>query len=102
MAEFTPEDVAKNKTMGAIAWFVPFLPWIVAKDSEFVWACARRGLICFILTWVFSWTGILYLIGFILSAVGLLQAFGGKLWAIPLLDKFADDWFGGFMKPKTD
>jgi TM2 domain-containing membrane protein YozV len=101
MAEYTPEDAAQNKTMGALAWYFFFIPWFTAKDSEFVWACARRGLLCNIITWVFSWTGILYVIGLILSFVGLLQGFGGKLWAIPLIDKFADDWFGGFMKPKA-
>lgn len=100
MAEYTPEDIEKNKTMGAIAWWIFFLPWLTAKDSEFHWACARRGLLLTIASAVFYIIGLGWIFN-ILQIWGLIQGFGGKVWTIPLIDKFADDWFGGFMSPKA-
>ncbi len=64
--EFTPEDLAQNKTMAALGYIVFFIPLLRCKDSKVGKYCANQGLILLVLMVLVSILGkILSMIPFI-------------------------------------
>ena len=98
--EFVVEDIEKNKTMAGLAYFIFFLPLIVAPDSRFAKFHANQGLLLFILgvggnliLGMIPILGWLLMVPFgifvlVLGVMGLMNGFGGKAKELPLIGKY--------------
>lgn len=79
-AEFSMEDMEKNKYKAGLGYFVFFLPLILCKDSKLGRHCANQGLLLLIASILLSvligiFAGI-PLIGWVVRIVGRLVRFG--------------------------
>lgn len=110
-AAFDPKDIADNKAMGGLAYFLFFLPLLACPNSRYGRFHANQGLLLLIagfaggivntiLTQIIlaiSWRlwFLPSLIGlviwvplFILFIIGLINGFGGKAKSLPIIGKF--------------
>lgn len=92
------QDVDKNKGMAIIAYFVFFIPLLVAKDSKFAMYHANQGLLLFltviavnIIGGVIPFLGwfVILPLGMVFSIVlwlmGIINAAQGKMKPLPLI-----------------
>ncbi len=98
--ENTTGDAQKNKVVGILAYFLFFLPFIMAPDSKFGKFHANQSLVLLII-WVASWfAGIVVPVlgGFISMLVGLavlilwimgvINAAKGEMKPLPVIGTF--------------
>ena len=91
-------DAQNNKWMGVLAYFIFFLPLILAKDSGFAKFHANQGLILLILVVVVNVVGgIIPIIGwfiilplgslfcFVLAIIGIVNAIKGEMKPLPII-----------------
>lgn len=98
---FTQEDIAQNKTMGIIAYFIFFIPLLVepAKNSPYAKFHANQGLLIVlvyiassvvaiipILGWIAS--PILWIAGIVLFFIGLIGAINGEAKELPIVGQY--------------
>lgn len=94
-----PADVAKNKTMAVLAYFIFFLPLVTdAKDSPFAKFHANQSLVL-LLAWVigsfvsgfipligwFLLGPIIMIMGIVFLIMGIMNASNGKMKELPLI-----------------
>lgn len=88
-----PEDVAKNRTVASLAYFVFFLPLLVCPTSPFARYHANQGLILLIVAVAGSLLGaflpfIQWAIApvvFAFAVLGFVNANNGKLQPLPII-----------------
>lgn len=92
-----PADVAKNKTMAILAYFIFFLPLVTdAKDSPYAKFHANQSLVLLIAWFVLMFINIIPILGWIISffgsiavfvfwIMGLINAANGKMKELPLV-----------------
>ena len=98
--ENTASDAQKNKVVGILAYFLFFLPFIMAPDSKFAKFHANQSLILLIV-WVASWFAgmvvpvlgafISMLVGLavlVLWIMGVINAAKGEMKQLPLIGTF--------------
>ena len=108
---YSPEDIANNKVMGGLAYFLFFLPLIACPNSHYGKFHANQSLLLLItgillgivnavLTSILTavswrlWTlasfisFILWVPVFILGIIGLINGFSGKAKELPVIGKF--------------
>jgi len=106
-ANIDPNDIAQNKTMGGLAYFIFFLPLIVCPQSKYGRFHANQGLlyailcvcsaiVSFLLSTIFTWrlwwlssilSWAIWLCVVALGIVGLVNGFSGKAKDLPLIGK---------------
>jgi uncharacterized membrane protein len=95
-----PNDAEKNKWMGVLAYFIFFIPLLVAKDSAFGKFHANQGLNLLLLEIavsivggivpVIGWFIILpvgYILCFVFAIMGIINAYKGITKELPLIGK---------------
>jgi len=107
-ASIDPEDIAKNKAMGGLAYFLFFLPLLVCPESKYgrfhsnqgliyLFLCIGggivNGLLVMLLTWRLWWlSSILSLVIeipiLVIGIIGLINGFSGKAKELPVIGKF--------------
>ena len=100
-ADFSPEDIAKNKLMAAVAYLgvLVMIPLFVAKESPFARYHTNQGLILFLFSLLSYVAGLIPYIGWIIGAaisifrvmlivVGVLNAIKGEAKELPIIGKF--------------
>ncbi|MBQ3150648.1 MAG: zinc-ribbon domain-containing protein [Clostridia bacterium] len=98
-AEFTAEDIEKNKVMALLAYIIFLIPLLAAKDSKFARFHTNQGIILFIGAVIASIIAAIPIIGWIiapilsviitvLAVIGIINAAGGKAKELPLVGKF--------------
>jgi len=98
-AEFTAEDIEKNKVMALLAYIIFLIPLLAAKDSKFARFHTNQGIILVIGAVIASIIAVIPIIGWIiapilsviitvLAIIGIINAAGGKAKELPLLGKF--------------
>ena len=93
-------DAQKNKVVGILAYFLFFLPFIMAPESKFGKFHANQSLILLIM-WIASWFGgmiipflgamILFFVGIgvlILWIIGIINASKGEMKPLPIVGKY--------------
>ena len=92
-----PADVAKNKTMAILAYFIFFLPLVTdSKDSPFAKFHANQSLILLIGWFILMFINVIPLLGqliwffgsiafFVFWIMGLINASNGKMKELPLI-----------------
>jgi fumarate reductase subunit D len=89
---FEKKDIDENKTMAAISylWVLCLVPLLTKKDSPFVQAHAKQGLVLFIVEvigtfvfWIPIFGQLLALVVLIVAIVGFVKALNGEYWEIP-------------------
>src|SRR3989344_3463128 len=98
--ENTASDAQKNKVVGILAYFLFFLPFIMAPDSKVAKCHANQSLILLIV-WVASWFAgmvvpvlgafISMLVGLavlVLWIMGVINAAKGEMKQLPLIGTF--------------
>ena len=77
--EFTPEDLAQNKTMAALGYIVFFIPLLKCRDSKVGRYCANQGLILLVLMVLVSVLGNIFsmipFIGWLFTLAASLVSF---------------------------
>lgn len=77
--EFTPEDIAKNKTMAALGYIAFFVPLLTCQDSKVGRYCANQGLILLVLMVLASILGSIFsaipFVGWLFSLAASLVSF---------------------------
>lgn len=104
-ADYTKEDIDKNKVMGVLAYLglLVLVPLLAAKDSKFARFHSNQGLvlliaegICSVLSAILSLIPFwlirlpIYLVQialFVLAIIGIVNAAGGKAKELPLIGK---------------
>lgn len=109
---FDAEDIEKNKTISALAYFLFFLPLIASKDSKFGRFHANQGLVLLLtsiagaivvgilnailigISWrMFAITGIIstvwWIIILVLAVLGIVNTVNGKAEELPVIGKFS-------------
>lgn len=104
-ADYTKEDIDKNKVMGVLAYLglLVLVPLLAAKDSKFARFHSNQGLVLLIAEVICSvLSGILSLIPFwlirlpiylvqialfVLAIIGIVNAAGGKAKELPVIGK---------------
>ena len=104
-ADYTKEDIDKNKVMGVLAYLglLVLVPLLAAKDSKFARFHSNQGLVLLIAEVICSvLSGILSLIPFwlirlpiylvqialfVLAIIGIVNAASGKAKELPLIGK---------------
>lgn len=98
-AEFTAEDIEKNKVMALLAYIIFLIPLLAAKDSKFARFHTNQGIILVIGAVIASIIAAIPIIGWIiapilsviitvLAIIGIINAAGGKAKELPLVGKF--------------
>lgn len=98
-AEYSREDIEKNKVMAVLAYIIFLIPLLAAKDSPFAKFHTNQGLVLFlgaiassiiavipIIGWIVA--PILGLVVTILAIIGIINALGGKAKELPIIGKF--------------
>ena len=97
-AEFTAEDIEKNKVMALLAYIIFLIPLLAAKDSKFARFHTNQGIILVIGVVIASIIAAIPIIGWIiapilsviitvLAIIGIINAAGGKAKELPLIGK---------------
>lgn len=104
-ADYTKEDIDKNKVMGVLAYLglLVLVPLLAAKDSKFARFHSNQGLvlliaegICSVLSAILSLIPFwlirlpIYLVQialFVLAIIGIVNAAGGKAKELPVIGK---------------
>ncbi len=99
-ADFSPEDIAKNKLMAVVAYLgvLVMIPLFIAKDSPFARYHTNQGLILFVFSLLSYVVGLIPYVGWIVGAVisiftlllivvGVLNAVKGEAKELPLIGK---------------
>lgn len=97
-AEFTAEDIEKNKVMALLAYIIFLIPLLAAKDSKFARFHTNQGIILVIGAVIASIIAAIPIIGWIiapilsviitvLAIIGIINAAGGKAKELPLVGK---------------
>ena len=73
----------QDKIMLVLAYFLPIIPLLVVKDSEYVLWHARQGLVLCIASIVLSFSCIVPLLCFVAAIKGVLEALKPNRWEIP-------------------
>ena len=96
MPEFKSEDIKANAVWAAVsyAWILSVVVWLAKKDSPFVQAHARQGVVLLAATAVFSFVPVLsggldLIVGLVALTAMIIAARGG-FWKIPLVAELAD------------
>lgn len=100
-AEYSPEDIAKNKLMSIVAYLGVFciVPLFIAKDSPYARFHTNQGLLLFLFSLLTSVAGLIPYIGWIVAAaisifncllmvVGILNVIKGEAKELPVIGKF--------------
>ena len=100
-AQFTPEDIEKNKVVSAFAYILFFLPLIACADSPFGKFHANQGLVLLIvgvaggiilgfIPGVIGWIlqSLLSLALLVLVVMGLVNTLNGKAQELPVIGKY--------------
>lgn len=92
--KFDPKDVEANKIMAALSYLgvLVLIPLLTKKDSQFVQAHVKQGLVLFIIDVIVAFIAWIPIIGWLLALVvlcvslwGFIIALQGKFQKIPLL-----------------
>ena len=99
-ADYSPEDVAKNKLMAIIAYLgvLVMIPLFAAKDSPFARYHTNQGLVLFLFSLLSYVAGLIPFVGWIIGAiisvlnllliiVGVLNAVKGEAKELPIIGK---------------
>lgn len=100
-AEYSPEDIAKNKLMSIVAYLGVFclVPLFIAKDSPYARFHTNQGLLLFLFGLITSVAGLIPYVGWIVAAaisifncllmvVGILNVIKGEAKELPVIGKF--------------
>lgn len=98
-ADYSPEDIEKNKIMAVLAYIIFLIPLLAAKDSPFAKFHTNQGLVLFIGAILSSVIAAVPIIGWIiapiaglaitvLSVIGIVNALGGKAKELPVIGKY--------------
>lgn len=100
-AEYSPEDIAKNKLMSIVAYLGVFciVPLFIAKDSPYARFHTNQGLLLFLFSLLTSVAGLIPYVGWIVAAaisvfncllmvVGILNVIKGEAKELPVIGKF--------------
>ncbi len=98
-AEYSADDIEKNKIMAVLAYIIFLIPLLAAKDSKFARFHTNQGFILFLGVIVSSVVAIIPIIGWIiapiaalivtvLAIIGIINALGGKAKELPIIGKF--------------
>jgi len=94
-----PADVEKNKVMAILAYFIFFIPLLVAKDSPFAKFHANQGLLIFLLSIAsivalfIPFIGIFlsiagYIAVLVFTVLGIIAAAKGQNTPVPYIGKY--------------
>lgn len=95
-------DIEKNKGVAIVAYFIFFLPLLVAKDSKFAMYHANQALNLFLFSligWLVSFITAFILIGFLIGIIvwiatiifliiGIINAAKGEMKELPIIGGF--------------
>ena len=96
-AQFMPEDIENNKTMGILAYILFFLPMLAAPQSKFAMYHANQGLVLFLTAMAVNLVGSIISIGWfviiplgnlaiiVLVVLGIINAYNGEAKPLPLI-----------------
>jgi uncharacterized membrane protein len=99
-AQFSPEDIQKNKVVAAFAYLIFFLPLLASPDSAFARFHANQGLLLLLTSFAGSWVlGFIPLIGWmvlplfllaicVLAVLGFANAYNGKAQELPVIGRY--------------
>ena len=86
--KFDAKDINDNTLMAALSYIgiLVFIPLLLKKDSPFVQAHAKQGLVLFIAMIfgaipVIGWLWAMFLL--VINVIALVNVLQGKLWKIP-------------------
>lgn len=94
-SKFDPKDIEANKVMAALSyfWILCLIPLLTKKDSPFVQAHAKQGVVLFIaeiiLTFIPVLGWFLNLVLAVVSILAIIKAVQGEYWEIPLVSDVA-------------
>ena len=98
-AEYTTEDIEKNKIMAVLAYIIFLIPLLAAKESKFARFHTNQGLVLFIIGVLSSVVAVIPIIGWIiapigailvtvLAVIGVINALNGRAKEVPVVGKF--------------
>lgn len=99
IAQFTAEDIEKNKVVSALAYIIFFLPLIVCPNSQFGKFHANQGLLLLItgmvgsivlsiIPYIWILTPLFSIVMFIAVIMGLINTLNGKANELPVIGKY--------------
>lgn len=98
--KFDQQDIEKNKYLAAVSylWVLFLVPLFLARKSPFAQACAKQGLVLFIVQAVsslFLWIPFLgqvwgVIIFFIVPLYAITRVLIGSFWPIPVIHSYAE------------
>ena len=91
-------ELEEERLMAALAYVVVFVPWVMARDNEFVQFHVKQGVVLFVgllislvaLFWIPFVGRTLVILFLIADVVALAQALLGRSWKIPGVGRLAE------------